>query len=111
MLPNHRPECDPDVLAWALSFALLPTVYREHRCDRLHRNYLTLARCIFWKAETITGDGPWAVPSCTWLTVSLHETEEDARETARFLSRVRCGHRCLGGHRVIQLAVRVGSAS
>lgn len=89
-------------------FALQARVYREHYCERRHRTYLTLAKCVFWKAGTITGDGPWAVPSCTWFTISLHDSQEEARETIRFLNQGHCGHRCVGQHRLIFLDIPVG---
>lgn len=38
-------------------------VYRFHGCDRRHREWWTLARCVWPKAEWVRGDGPFASAS------------------------------------------------
>ena len=79
-------------------------VYRRHYCDRNHRNHHTLARCIWPRAEWVSGDGPYAtVAHCRVLTVELHETREAATKALTAIDRHACGGRCYGQHELILL--------
>jgi hypothetical protein len=79
-------------------------VYRRHYCDSRHRTYRTLARCIWPRAEWVSGDGPYAsVSYCRVLTVELHQTAETAEKALRLIDQIACGGRCYGRHELIRL--------
>ena len=84
--------------------------YRRHRCERNHRAYYTAAKCIWRKAHWITGDGPYAClswcPSGPWpvsLTVTLWQTEEQARAAKKLIDDEACSGRCVNNHELVRL--------
>jgi hypothetical protein len=80
--------------------------YRRHGCERRHRTYLTLAKCIWRRAGWIAGEGPFAVLAwCRVLTVTLHATHDGALESKRIIDLSACGGRCTGRHEIIRLQV------
>jgi hypothetical protein len=86
-------------------------VYRLHYCHRNHRNYRTLARCLWPRAEWIAGDGPYAtLARCRVLTVELHTTEDTARKSLARIDGTGCGGRCYGDHELIVLLPQGGAA-
>jgi hypothetical protein len=79
-------------------------VYRRHCCERSHRTYRTLAKCIWRRAAWIAGEGPFALLAwCRALTVTLHATHDDALEAKRTIDLSACGGRCTGRHEIIRL--------
>jgi hypothetical protein len=79
-------------------------VYRRHYCDRTHRTYRTLAKCIWRRAEWIAGDGPYAtLAHCRVLTVELHTTEAAARQALARIDEWGCGGRCYRDHDLVRL--------
>jgi len=85
-------------------------VYRRHYCTRRHRNYHTLARCVWPRAEWIAGDGPYATLAyCRVLTVELHRTREAADKALSEVERWGCGGRCHGEHELIVLQLDGGA--
>lgn len=90
--------------------------YRFHKCQRTHREYHTLARCIWPYAIWVWGAGPYAtLAKCDrrW-TVRLWPTEAEAREVLRAIDYSGCGSGCdLTGaqHELIQLNLARESTS
>lgn len=73
---------------------------RRCRCRRRHRTYRTFAKCIYRRAASVTGAGPYALLSrCGGFTVTLYGRRERA-DTDRGR---RCGEWCVGRHRVVVL--------
>lgn len=80
-------------------------VYRRHRCDSRHRTWGALARCIWPRAEWISGVGPYAtVAYCRVTTVELHRDEQTARAALATINGTACGGRCYRDHELIVLA-------
>ena len=95
-------------LAAFTTFALLdcPPSRPAHQ----HRTWNTLARCRFPRFAWVAGDGPWAsISTCHAGTARLHLTRADALAAKAFIDATRCGHRCRGAHRVLDLS-RLGGA-
>lgn len=81
--------------------------YRRHNCERKHRTYSTVARCIWPHACWVDGEGPYATLAwCRVLTVQLHRTIAEARSAKRVIDSSACGGRCRGqrGHEIVMLA-------
>lgn len=87
------------------------SIWSLHNCERKHRTYDTLARCM-WNRGTIWvhGEGPYAtVSECgkggrwPYRTVMLHETLEEAQDACRIIDASACGHACQRAHKIIQL--------
>ena len=85
-----------------------PKVFSRHSCHRAHRSYPTLARCVWRRAEWVTGAGPYAtLARCRVLTVQLHPTLAEAEAAKRVIDRSGCGGRCPctgAGHEIVRLA-------
>lgn len=91
------------------------TTYRQHYCERRHRGYAAMARCLWPRADLLTGDGPWAtLATCRprTLTVELHGTREAAEKALNAIRGHGCGGACLLGraeparrHRLIRLVL------
>lgn len=78
--------------------------YRQHHCTRAHRTYLTLAKCMFRRANWVTGEGQYASVSwCRGTSVMLHATKEGAEEAKAFIDQHGCGGMCRKKHEVILL--------
>jgi len=88
-------------------------IYRRHYCERRHRTYRTLAKCLWPRALWIVGEGPYA--TLAWcprgLTVELHRTREAAEEAKACIDVTGCGGLCQGRHEIIILARTVGGRS
>jgi hypothetical protein len=80
--------------------------YRRHYCERVHRTYGTLAKCIWPRAVWIVGEGPLALLArCHVLTVTLHQDYDAALEAKHIIDASACGGRCTGRHEIIRLEV------
>lgn len=90
-------------------------LYRFHNCNRHHRSYRTLAKCVWRRAAWISGDGPYAlVAYCGETTVTLWSSAEAARTGhedgggwcmgKEFIDRYKCGHACIRHHIIVRLA-------
>jgi protein involved in temperature-dependent protein secretion len=81
-------------------------IYRRHNCERSHRTYRTLARCMFPRAAWIAGEeGPIALLAwCDVLTVTLHQDYDAALEAKRIIDYSACGGRCTGRHEIVRLS-------
>jgi hypothetical protein len=95
-----------EILALVARFKL----YRQHNCDRRHRTYLAMAKCIWpranWIAEAEDGEGPFAVLArCRGLSVSLWSTAERAQEVKERIDRIGCGGFCGRNHEVVELVL------
>ena len=93
-------------------------VYRRHRCNRKHRSYRTLAKCMFSYTHIfgpMSEEGPYALVSWCKLhhpdynrrgiTITLHPTFEQAEETRIWLDGIACGGGCSRQHEVIKLVM------
>jgi hypothetical protein len=81
------------------------TTHRRHNCTRNHRTYKAAAKCIWRKAEWITGEGPYAVLAyCSVLTITLHATIESADEALYVIGDTGCGGKCRRDHTIRILA-------
>jgi hypothetical protein len=88
-------------------------VYRRHNCERSHRSYVSLAKCIWPHHVWIDGDGPFAsvaycqTPSVRYRTISvlLHATEAQARESLRLIDEAACGGGCQRDHALVKLVL------
>lgn len=84
-------------------------IYRRHNCQRQHRSYRTLAKCMWPRATWISGHGPYAtLARCRALTVQLHSTITDALQAKRVMDASGCGGRCPctgSGHDLVQLTI------
>lgn len=79
-------------------------IYRKHNCSRTHRTWATLAACMWPRAAWITGNGRYAVVArCRALTVTLHETIDDAEMAKRVIDGSACGGMCWGNHELIEI--------
>ena len=79
--------------------------YSRHYCSRTHRSYNALARCIWRKAEWISGNGEYAsLAHCGVLTVELHKTLESVQKAKAVIDNSACGHRCVRDHEIVRLA-------
>lgn len=64
-------------------------IYRNHNCDRSHKEYRTAAKCIWHWAASITGEGPYAIRhrargityGSTW-TIELYQPDAIERAMA-----------------------------
>lgn len=55
--------------------------------------------------EPAYGDGPWAtVAWCSFLTVDLHKSREEASRALRQINGGACGHTCWRDHELVNLA-------
>lgn len=78
--------------------------YQHCYCDKTHRSYATKAKCLWKRAYWITGDGPYAVLAwCRVLTVTLHNTADDAQAAKRWIDETACGGRCHRSHEIIRI--------
>jgi hypothetical protein len=78
--------------------------YRRHRCERRHRSYSTLAKCVWPRAAWIAGQGSYAVVAwCDVLTVTLHQDYDAASRAKHIIDASACGGRCIGRHEIIRL--------
>jgi len=78
-------------------------VYR-HNCARRHRNYRTLAACMFPRAEWVVGEGAYAsLAWCRPLTIELHETFAEAEAAKTLIDAIACGHTCTRRHEIVRL--------
>jgi len=78
--------------------------YRRHGCERRHRGYRTLARCMWRRAAWVSGEGAFAlVARCGVITVSLWPTLAAAEESKRLIDATACGGRCTRQHEIIKL--------
>lgn len=80
--------------------------YRRHNCGSRHRTWSALKRCIWPRAEWVSGCNQWAsVAYCRVTTVVLWPTEAQAREALDFIDSTGCGGACRGrnGHALIKL--------
>src|SRR5207237_31990 len=69
----------------------------KHWCGRRHREWLTLARCIYPRLEHLGGDGRYASLSCAYRetrTVALHNSREAAEAAVRRIDETGCGGGC-----------------
>ena len=79
--------------------------YRRHYCERKHRTYRTLAKCIWPRAVWVVGEGPFALLAwCRDLTVTLHWDYDGAVEAKRLIDSDACGGRCTNRHEIVKLA-------
>lgn len=83
-------------------------VYRWHgrpRCVIAHGTYAALAKCVWPRAATIIGEGPFAsISYCRReTTVHLYPTAQGARDAMRDIDRIGCGGLCIRKHDVVQL--------
>jgi hypothetical protein len=75
-----------------------------HRCGRTHGGYQSLAECNWPDAAYVVGDGPFALLArCDLLTVSLYESDVEARRRLRAVDARGCGKTCEGLHELIGL--------
>lgn len=83
--------------------------YRYHYCESTHRSYRTTAKCLWPRADWITGDGPYAtLARCRpgVLTVELHPDLPTAERAMRIMASSGCGGACrlaAGRHELIRL--------
>jgi hypothetical protein len=81
-------------------------LYRSHNCTANHRTHRAMAKCIWKRAEWITGDGPYALLAhCRVLTVTLHQRPETAEAGRQTIDETACGGACYGKHEIIQLVL------
>ena len=79
-------------------------IYRRHNCDRKHRTFQTLAKCVWPKAYWTTGEGPFALLAwCGDLTVTLWSTAEEVEQQKVVIDKTACGHACTRRHEIIKL--------
>lgn len=75
-----------------------------HGCGRTHRGYQSLAECTWPDAAYVIGDGPFALLArCDLFTVSLYETDAEARRRKQVFDDRGCGKACEGHHEVAPL--------
>ncbi|MCX4800579.1 hypothetical protein OG594_02640 [Streptomyces sp. NBC_01214] len=102
--------------ARVLDFSPPLKVYRQHRCMRHHRNYLSFARCAWRNAEWVDAfeeadELPYAlVVNCRkryrrgdQRTVSLWATRDRAELQKAWIDRYGCGGGCYLAHELILL--------
>jgi len=78
--------------------------YRNHRCERIHRDPRVMARCIWNRAHWMLGNGHYATVSrCRGTTVALWATVEEAEAAKAAIDALACGGACVRRHEVIQL--------
>jgi hypothetical protein len=79
-------------------------IYRRHNCTAKHRTSRTLAKCMFPRAEWVSGRGEFAtLAHCRVLTIELHETIEKAQTALRLIDSTGCGGMCHRHHELVQL--------
>lgn len=79
--------------------------YSRHRCERKHRNYLTLAKCMFPRAVWIHGTGPIALVAwCRQPSITLWTDQAEAGKSKAFIDSTGCGGGCSKRHELIRLA-------
>lgn len=75
-----------------------------HRCGRIHRGYQSLAECSWPDGAYVIGDGPFALLArCDLFTVTLYESDAEARRRLRILDDRGCGKTCEGLHELVGL--------
>lgn len=80
--------------------------YRQHYCDRKHRTYSTLAKCLWKRACWIDGNGEYALLAhCRVLTVSLWTNLADAEASKRMIDGSACGGQCYRRHEIIKITL------
>jgi hypothetical protein len=63
------------------------------------------------RARWIDGNGPFALLAhCEVLTVTLHETLEEAEKDKAAIKRTGCGARCLNAHEIVDMRERKTAA-
>jgi hypothetical protein len=80
--------------------------YSRHNCDKTHRTYNALARCIFRPERPywIWGEGPFAlICRCDGLTISLHQIEREALADKRQIDRAGCCSPCERRHEIVAI--------
>lgn len=90
-------------------------VYRYHDCDRMHRTYMTVARCVWPKALWIKGNEHGRFALVSWCrgwrpTVTLHDSAPAAFTAKQHIDELGCGGRCVGKHELVELAQTVSSS-
>ena len=84
--------------------------YRAHNCERVHRTYTAMSRCL-WPNGVLEGSetGPYALVWWfdQWPTITLHDTADDAlaklTDTERQLEWMGEGHLNNRHHKVVRL--------
>lgn len=80
--------------------------YRNHKCDRQHRNARTFIRCAIPRHFWIRGEGDIALIAwCDQPSITLWGTEEDARASLDFIDDWGCGHKCRKRHDIVRIEV------
>lgn len=78
--------------------------YSRHYCERQHRSYRTVAKCLWPRAHWIAGSGPYAtVAYCRALTVELWPDRDAAELAMRTMAVTGCGGACGKRHDLIRL--------
>ncbi len=81
-------------------------LYRYCYCTSRHRTYRAMARCVWSRADTVDGEGPYALlMRCRAVTVNLHASPEQAEEECEIQNVVGCCGRCSRSHEIIQLVL------
>lgn len=79
--------------------------YRRHNCERQHRTFNVLARCMVPRAAWVDGEGEFALIAwCRVPTVSLWTDLADAESSKQMIDRMACGGFCRGRHEIVRLA-------
>ena len=79
-----------------------------HDCGRTHRGYQSLAECSWPDVAYVVGDGPFALLArCDLFTVTLYESDAEARRRLRAVDQRGCGKTCEGRHELIGLVAGV----
>lgn len=81
-------------------------VYNKHRCQSVHRNYNTFARCAIPDIAWVAGNGRIAVVAwCDAPTATLHNNSTAASRSKEFIDASGCGHACHGAHEIVELVL------
>lgn len=65
------------------------------------------AKKLWRRAVWIIGDGPFALLAhCRDLSISLHETLENAQSDLKAIDEGQCGGRCYGDHEIVDMRRR-----
>lgn len=78
-----------------------------HNCTKQHRNYQTMAMCMFPRNAWIIGEGPYmSIAFCGSITIMLFTDPAEALKAKTEIDDTQCGGRCSGRHEVIQIELR-----
>ena len=81
-------------------------IYRRHNCERKHRTYRTLVRCMIPRAEWVSGTGEIALIAwCHVPTITLWDNERDAHASKARIDSIGCGGRCRRAHELVRLVL------